>query len=225
VIWTASATILSRVAKGRGETLASWKTKRHNEGLGHVYKLGIAAGKEIVKEASQPHSKKRPGDIMVANDSGGLHRRYKGRHSWEENFSHTYYDLTIAATQKLKNGAFGFLSAAGGAGAEADVAYKKKVNKYRSDMASQPMRDRRGRFEPLVLESSGLAHPGVRRLVSAWQLSAYMRTGSRQLPSLGCSTRRKISATIHYWNAVSIIRRAGSGLLLRASIPGSGFVV
>jgi hypothetical protein len=210
--------------KGSGGTLGSWKINRHNECVGIIYKLGVGAGMEIAKEVQEAMSNARPSDLLVRNDAGGLETRHSGKHSLDQNFSSTSYDVTVTATQKTSNGTFGACSAAGGAGSAADAAYKAKVRKYKRVFDGVATgTNRRRRFEPLVFESSGLAHRGVQRLARDWESAASERQGTRGRKRLGLCTRRKLSSAVHYWNAVSIIRRAGGGLLVRKTLTHSGF--
>ena len=99
----------------------------------------------------------------------------------------------------------------------------KNIGKYKNLFEESLVGlNRRLRFEPLAFESSGLAHPAVQRLVRSWENAAKSRLKSRTTSRSGFCTRHKLSSTIHYWNAVSIIRRAGSGLRIRKSLSLSG---
>ena len=148
----------------------------------------------------------------------------------DHNFHDTSYDVTVVATQKLKDQAYGTTSAAGGAGTEARQAYASKVKKYESVFKGPRAQRRVGsglpsqrwrRFEPLVFESSGYAHAAVKSLVCQWEKAARARMSpGRWWSPCGSSTRRQLSTVVHYWNAVSIARRAGVGL----RVGGAGAV-
>ena len=115
--------------KGSGGVLGSWKIRRHDDVRDVLFRLATAAGLQPQKEANVPTGGRRlrPGDILVCGDGGGMEPRYGGRHTLNDSFMDTSYDVTITATQTLSSGSFGFSSAAGGVGSKADTAYKNKA--------------------------------------------------------------------------------------------------
>ena len=157
--------------------------------------------------------------MLVCGDAGGMEARYGSRHILNDSFMDTSYDVIITATQTLSNGSFGFSSAAGGVGSRADHAYKNKVKKYKDLMAQWNTGGRRfQRFEPVVFETSGFSHPCARSLIWAWEKAATLRNQPRRPQSGALGTRRDLSTVIQYWNAVSIILRAGSDLLVQEPV-------
>ena len=156
----------------------------------------------------------------MVRDGAGMEGRYKGRFTSDHAFGECSYDVTVTATQKISNGAFGYSSAAGGAGHAASVAHREKVAKYKDQVAGWSVgRNRFRRFEPLAFESSGFARGNVRAIVRDWELVAASRLKPRLDLPPGLSTRREISAAIHYWNAVAVIVRVGDGLLVEKPLP------
>jgi hypothetical protein len=80
-------------------------------------------------------------------------------------------------------------------------------------------RNRRIRFQPLVVETSGYVHPAFQKTLADWEALARKRLGPERLSSTnkGFSTRRRVSSIVNRWNAVSTIRRLGDALSLHLS--------
>lgn len=231
--------------KGTQYCMGSWKTKRHDGCCGALVHLGVAAGLElgkgIFREVRDAYSAKRPsdilvrhsrhrargeeGDLLIMNDGGGAQQGAQQRHYADSRFRNTSYDVTIAATQKIENGQFGYSTAAHGPGTEVKKLAAAKHAKYKTTTAqSLPESDRRTRFAVLGFESSGYAGSTVRALVAGWETQAERRMGPGRYTLSGSCTRNELSSVIHYWNSVSMILRCDDGLLVRKSTwLGNGF--
>ena len=142
---------------GEGGVMGSWKSRRHDEVVGILNRLAVAAGFHVVQEKRECDSNRRPGDIHVVRDGGGMEGRYKGRFTSDHAFGECSYDVTVTATQKISNGAFGYSSAAGGAGHAASVAHREKVAKYKDQVAGWSVGRNRFRRVELAFESFGFA--------------------------------------------------------------------
>ena len=166
--------------RGTRYCMGSWKTKRHDACTGIIYRLGVAAGlrpgDHIQTEVRDLYSAKRPSDILVwrprseraageetafrfNHDAGGLgpsNSLHHGVHHTNNNFRDTSYDITIAATQAVNQGQFGFYTAAHGSGTMMKKPEATKRNAHDNMIATTPPEaNRRARFQVLGFESSG----------------------------------------------------------------------
>ena len=217
---------------GKGATRGGWKTRRHNACQTLLLGLAKAAGLEVMREAGELGTRKRPGDIKVfwfegnsaaaGGTEGGVEARV---------VSETAFDVTVTCTQRLTNGVYGLESATHGAGYQAGEAEKRKRAGWKKLAVDLPPGvQRRREFVPLVFESSGYVAKVARLHIKAWSGGAGRRRGGGGEGEEGeegefnanTRARRNLSSAVHYWNAAATISYLRDTLLVQLPISEMG---
>jgi len=185
---------------------------------------------EVVREAGEVGTNKRPGDLKVFYFPGRAGAG--GARGVGAVVSRTAYDVTVTATQHKTDEGFGFDAAINGPGHHAAAAAALKRRKYRVARAARedPGTWRQTEFVPLVLESSGFMHAKMKEVVWKWEERVRVALQSQHEKQFGpgavsvpwrCA-RRRLSSCVHYWNSISILSRLGADLVVRMPLEGRG---